>query len=100
MLENVFEDVCAMFARQSEGKDQEKEDDTVKTIVKSIKNVMFDRCAVKKFNNLFTNCRKEILPTLVEEWEPLSEEERCPELTNTYACSCWFADQAQVCCKI
>ena len=104
VLENILEDVCAMFGLQNDGKDQE--DKAMNKILKSIKNVMSDRCAVqKRFNNLFTNYRKEILPTVVKEWESLSEEERAKmSKVNEYFCGLHFlvglADQAEACCKI
>ena len=64
VLENILEDVCAMFVRQNDGKD--KEDRAMNKTLKRTKNVMSDGCAVqKKFNYLFTSYRKELL----NEWE-------------------------------
>ena len=36
---------------------------------------MSDRCATqKKFNNLFTKFRKELLPDVIKNWENLSND--------------------------
>ena len=43
----------------------------------SIKNLMSDRCATqKKFNNIFIDYRKSVLPQIIENWEFCSTEEK------------------------
>ena len=80
--------------------------DWVNKIIKSIKNVMSDRCAVqKKFNNLFTCFRKDVLPSVVEGWESLTNVEKAKlSGVNEFFCGLHYlvalADQAEACCKI
>ena len=51
--------------------------ETGKIILSKIKNTMSDRAATEKaFNDLLSHYRSEILPTVIEEWEQLSNEER------------------------
>ena len=101
VLENVLADVSDMFDSFA-GEDS----NILNKAVKSIKNVMSDRCAVqKKFNDLFTCFRKDVLPTIVSEWESLSEEEENKMSTvNEFFCGFHYlvglADQAEACCQV
>ena len=72
VLEDILKDVNEMF------KEYDKESSSsAQKIIKSIKNVMSDHCAVqKKFNDLLTCFRKDVLPTVVLEWEKMSEMEQ------------------------
>ena len=72
VLENVLADVSGMFDSFA-GEDS----NILNKAVKSTENAMSDRCTVqKKFIDLFTCFRKDVLPTVVSEWESLSEEEK------------------------
>ena len=101
VLEDILKDVDEMF------KEYDKESSSsAQKMIKSIKNVMSDRCAVqKKFNDLFTCFRKDVLPTVVLEWEKMSEMEQSKMATiNEFFCGLHYlvglADQAEACCKI
>ena len=74
----------------------------------SIKNLMSDRCATqKKFNNLFVEYRKQIVPLALKDqgWENLSQEQQKKILNvNEFYCGLHFlvgmADQAEACLKV
>ena len=75
-------------------------------LFKSIKNLISDRCATdKKFNNLFTKFRKELLPDVIKNWENLSNDQQ-QSLGNGYEFFCGLhflvrlADQAEACLKV
>ena len=67
---------------------------------------MCDRCAVqKKFSNLFTCFRKDVLPAIISEWESLSKEEKNKMSTvNEFFCGRHYlgglADKAEACCQV
>ena len=78
----------------------------VKNAIVSIKNLMSDRCATqKKFNELFIQFCKSLLPELLNNRENLSldEQNRLANL-NEFFCRLHFivglADQAKVCLKV
>ena len=67
---------------------------------------MSDRCTTqKKFNRIFTEYRKSVIPTTTENWAQISKEEQ-EKLTkvNEFFCGLHFivglADQAEACLKI
>ena len=77
VLEDVLNDVSEMFDPCGFENDLNEGGNTNKKIIKMIKNVMSDRWAVqKRLNNLFSCYRKEILPSIVQEWQNLSEDEK------------------------
>ena len=46
-------------------------------ILSSIKNLISDRCTTqKKFNRLFAEYRKEVLPTIMDNFHSLREKEK------------------------
>ena len=46
-------------------------------VIKSIKNLMSDRCIVqKKLNEILQTYRQSILPEVFEEWDILDDDER------------------------
>jgi hypothetical protein len=48
-----------------------------KKVMKSIKNLMSDRCIVqKKFNEILQTYRQSILPEVVEEWDIMDDDEK------------------------
>ena len=71
-LQEILDDLtCAAAAEKGAGTE------TGKIILSKIKNTMSDRAATEKaFNDLLSHYRSEILPTVIEEWEQLSNEER------------------------
>jgi len=71
-LEEILDDLTsAAAARKGEGTE------TGKIILSRIKSTMTDRAATEKaFNDLLSQYRSEILPTVLQEWEKLSDEER------------------------
>ena len=75
-------------------------------VFKSIKNLMSDRCATqKKFNNLFTKFRKELLPDVIKNLENLSnDQQQYLGNVNDFFCDLHFlvglADQAEACLKV
>ena len=75
-------------------------------LFKSIKNLMSDCCATdKKFNNLFTKFRKELLPDVIKNWENLPNDQQ-KSLGNVidFFCGLHFlvglADQAEPYLKV
>ena len=71
-LQEILDDLtCAAAAEKGAGTE------TSKIILSKIKNTMSDRAATEKaFNDLLSCYRSEILPTVIQEWEQLSNEER------------------------
>jgi hypothetical protein len=48
-----------------------------KKVMKSIKNLMSDRCIVqKKFNEILQTYRQSILPEVVDEWDIMNDDEK------------------------
>jgi hypothetical protein len=48
-----------------------------KKVMKSIKNLMSDRCIVQnKFNEILQTYRQSILPEVVEEWDIMDDDEK------------------------
>ena len=75
-------------------------------LFKSIKNLMSDCCATdKKFNNLFTKFRKELLPDVIKNWENLPTDQQ-KSLGNVIDIFCGLhflvglADQAEPYLKV
>lgn len=71
-LEEILDDLTsAAAARKGAGTE------IGKIILSKIKSTMSDRAATEKaFNDLLSQYRSEILPTVLQEWEKLSDEER------------------------
>ena len=94
VLEDVLSDVSEMFDSCGLEKDLNESRSTKDKIIKSINNVMSDRCAVqKKFNNLFSCYRKEILPSVVQECGKTSQKMRKKrwQLSMNYFVGCIFS---------
>ena len=74
--------------------------------MKSIKNLMSDRCIIeKKFNELLQTYRQSILTHVVQGWSDLSEDQRSGVVRmNDFFCGLHFivglADQAEAALKI
>eukprot|EP00117_Sycon_ciliatum_P014482 scpid72751/ scgid14724/ len=77
-----------------------KDTNVANQIVAKIKNTMSDRCSVQKsFNDLLTDYRAEILPSVVEGWTQLQDDERSAMIKmNNFFCGLHYivglADQA------
>ena len=71
-LQEILDDLtCAAAAEKGAGTE------TGKIILSKIKNTMSDRAATEKaFNDLLSRYRSEILPTVIQEWKQVSNEER------------------------
>ncbi|CAB3978959.1 Hypothetical predicted protein [Paramuricea clavata] len=83
-----------------------EEENADKKVMKSIKNLMSDRCIVqKKFNEILQKYRQSILPEVVEEWDILDDDEKSKvERMNDLFCGLHYivglADQAEEALKI
>ena len=98
MLKEVLVDICNCSPDEiSDGN---------KKLIKSIKNLMSDRCIVqKKFNELVSKYRESIVPQVVENWHQLSKVEHGQLLKiNDLFCGLHFivglADQAEAALKV
>ena len=82
------------------------EENADKKVMKSIKNLMSDRCIVqKKFNEILQTYRQSILPDVVEEWDILDDDERSKVTRmNDLFCGLHYivglADQAEEALKV
>ena len=98
VLREILEDIASCAP--------DEKADGHKKLLKSIKNLMSDRCVVqKRFNELVRNYREAILPQVVEEWEGLSKEEQDKmSRMNDLFCGLHFivglADQAEAALKV
>ena len=94
----MLDDVCESFGN-------EKENLISKSLV-SIKNLMTDRCATqKKFNDLFIEFRKNVLPRTIKNFNDLSpEQQKKIANVNQFFCGSYYlvgsADQAEACRKM
>ena len=98
LFEEVFDEVCESFGN-------EKENLISKSLV-SNKNLMSDRCATqKKFNNLFIEFRKNVLPHTIKNFNDLSlEQQKKMANVNQFFCGLHYlvglADQGEACLKV
>ena len=99
VMKEVLKDVVSM----REGEDK---DGLVAKIIYSIKNLMSDRCIVqKKFNEILDQYRRDVVPTVVEGWEKMTELEQEKVLKmNDFFCGLHYivgmADQTEAGLKV
>ena len=68
VLTEVLDDIVDISGYKDEGSSK---------IVKSIKNVLSDRCITqKKFNALFKEYRSDVVPNVVKDWSSLSDNDK------------------------
>ena len=97
LLKEVLSDIASSV-------DDDKPD---KKVIKSVKNLMSDRCIVqKKFNEILQTYRQSILTEVVEEWDILDDDDERSKVTkmNDLFCGLHYivglADQAEEALKV